>query len=446
MAGRGRDKLSSRTVQTRKEPGWYGDGAGLYLRIDESLNKRWVYVFQWRRKRREMGLGALADVDLPTARDLRDAARALVIQGIDPVEHRRQEEEAKEREAVEREKGVPTFGDAAEDLIQAIKGGWTNARTEAQWRESLKLHAAALMPRTGPEIDTEAVLAVLKPIWMEKPETADRVRRRIEHVLDSMRVRGLIGGPWENPARWKGHLARLLADSGRKEREHHLAMPYAEVPAFMPMLKAQRGLAALALELTILCALRTSEILGAQRREIDFDAKVWTIPAERMKGRKGKRKAHRVPFSARAGEILLELTDDGKAPPESFVFPGDGKAGHLSNMAMEMLLRRMGYGDMKYAKRMKDGSVKRWSAPGDKPGYTPHGFRSSFRDWVGEETSFPERLAEAALAHVAGDDTERSYRRGDALKKRRLLMEAWATYLAQPAVDNVRALRPPSSV
>ena len=247
-------------------------------------------------------------------------------------------------------------------------------------------------------IDTAAVLSVLKPIWQAKPETASRFRGRIEQVLDAAKAQGHRTG--ENPARWRGHLDKLLAKRQRLTRGHHAAMAYADVPAFLSRLRERQAgsVSALALEFVILTAARSGEALGMRWDEVDETAKVWTVPPARMKAAR----EHRVPLSARALDLLGEAK---KARTGDFVFPGSGAGRPLSVMAMEMVLRRMNLASV-----------------------TVHGFRSAFRDWAGNETHFPREVAEAALAHVIGDAAERAYRRGDALEKRRALMEAWANY------------------
>ena len=256
------------------------------------------------------------------------------------------------------------------------------------------------------EIDTAAVLEILKPLWTRVPETASRLRGRIETVLDAARARGLIGPNEANPARWRGHLDKLLPKRQKLTRGHHAAMPFADVPQFMASLRERDAVAALALEFAILTAARSGEVLGARWAEIDFENAIWTVPAARMKGGR----MHRVPLSRRALVILKKLH---AARTGEFIFPGQRSGKPLSAMAMEMILRRM----------KADGA-------------TVHGFRSSFRDWCGEVSTFPREVAEAALAHVAGDDTERAYRRGDALEKRRELMEAWGAY-CEPKAGNV---------
>jgi integrase len=308
------------------------------------------------------------------------------------------------RKAAKFETGKPTFGAIADALIAAKESEWRNEKHRAQWRASLTEFAAPLRPRPVDQIDTAAVLDVLTPFWLAKPETASRLRGRIEAVLDAAKAQGHRSG--ENPAAWRGHLAHLLPKRGKLTRGHHAAMAYGDVPAFLALLRTQENIAAMALEFCILTATRSGEVYGARWSEIDISAKVWTVPAARMKaGRE-----HRVPLSDRAAAILEKLF---AAQTGDFVFPSPRGQGPLSHVAMAKVMRRL---------EVEDATV--------------HGFRSSFRDWAGNETHFPRELAEAALAHVIGDRAEQAYRRGDALEKRRALMEAWAKW-CEPKSANV---------
>ena len=280
---------------------------------------------------------------------------------------------------------------------------------KAQWKSTLATYAAPLRNKPVDTIATDDVLAVLKPIWTTKAETASRVRGRIEKVLDAAKAKGFREG--ENPARWRGHLDHLLPKPSKLARGHHPAMPYEEVAGFIAELRKREVSAAVALELCILTAARSGEIFGMRWPEIDFDKKIWTVPAERMKaGRE-----HRVPLSPRAVAILRKLE---KVKTGEFVFPGQSRNKPLSNMAMEMVLRRM---------KIEDATV--------------HGFCSSFRDWAGNVSNFPREIIEMALAHVIGDKAEQAYRRGDALEKRRKLMEAWAAYCEPKTSANVVPMR-----
>jgi integrase len=273
---------------------------------------------------------------------------------------------------------------------------------------TLRNYAAPLRDKPIDAVDTESVLSILQPLWQSVPETASRLRSRIEAVLDAAKAQGHRHG--ENPARWRGHLDKLLPKRQKLSRGHHAALPYSQVPAFVASLCEREAVAALALEFTILTAARSGEVLGTHWPELDLEAKVWTIPAMRMKAGK----EHRVPLSARAGTIIQRLAE---VRTSDFVFPGQRSGKPLSGMAMEMVLRRM------------------------KADVTVHGFRSSFRDWCGEETHFPREIAEAALAHSVGNEVEVAYRRGDALEKRRGLMEAWADFIEGTPAGNVIPIR-----
>jgi integrase len=382
-------KLSARAVETMTEPGRHSDGDGLYLNITTTGAKSWLFMWKKDGKRREMGLGSFADVSLSKAREKTKACREVLADGKDPIEIR----DAAKKAAI----AIPTFGKCADDLIAEKEKHWRNDKHKAQWRMTLDVYAAPLRSRAVDRIDTEAVLGVLKPLWHDKPETASRLRGRIEAVLDAARVLGHRPENEANPACWRGHLDKLLTARKTLTRGHHAAMPYEDVPAFVARLRERAATTALALEFVVLTAARSGEVRGAQWSEFDFDKKVWTIPGARMKaGRE-----HRVPLSDRAAEIVEKLAE---AKTGDFVFPGNGGRKPLSVMAMDMLLRRM------------DVDV------------TVHGFRSAFRDWAGNETHFPREVAEQALAHILKDKTEAAYRRSDALEKRRALMEAWENY------------------
>jgi integrase len=390
---RTRNKLTARAVYAESRPGKYSDGGGLYLRIDNdevSNRKRWIFRFLSRDRTREMGLGGYPEVSLANARKARDAAEKLVQSGQDPIAAREDGRRA--------HIGKPTFGQVADALIEARSSEWRNDKHRAQWKMTLLHYAAPLRSRPVDEIDTDAVLSILQPIWLSKAETASRLRGRIETVIDAARAKGHIPRNEANPARWRGHLDKLLPKRAKLTRGHHAALPYAKVPTFVTELRARDATAAAALEFCILTAARSGEVFGARWEEIDLPNKVWTVPAKRMKAAR----EHRVPLSARAIEILLRLEERRTG---DFVFAGLKPNRPLSSMAMEMLLRRM---------RLTDVTV--------------HGFRSAFRDWAGNETDFARELAEAALAHVIGDQAEQAYRRGDALEKRRALMDAWARW------------------
>jgi integrase len=297
----------------------------------------------------------------------------------------------------------------AAQVREALSAGFRNEKHKAQWKSTLATYAAPLSNKPVDTITTDDVLAILKPIWTIKPETASRLRGRIEKVLDAAKAKGFREG--ENPAHWRGHLDHLLSRPSKLTRGHHAAMPYDEVAAFVADLRGREASAALALELCILTAARSGEILGMRWDEIDLNKKIWTVPAHRMKaGRE-----HRVPLSERATTILIALSEGRSG---DYVFPGQRRDKPLSNMAMEMMLRRM---------KVENATV--------------HGFRSSFRDWCGNETGYPRELIETALAHVIGDKAEQAYRRSDALEKRRNLMEAWADYCEPKRTNNIVRMR-----
>jgi integrase len=301
-----------------------------------------------------------------------------------------------------------TFGQAADALFESMSPSWRNAKHRWQWDQSLRKYCKPLRDKPVAAIGTDDVLQVVKPLWRTRPETAARLRGRIERVLDSAKARGQPMG--ENPARWKGHLASLLPRRQKLYRGHLAAMPFGDVPAFVAKLREMEGTSPGALEFAILTAARSGEVRNATWDEIDFEARLWTIPARRMKGAR----EHRVPLSPRALAILREME---KARRSAFVFPGFKRDCPLSDMTLSAVLRRAG------------------------ADVTVHGFRSSFRDWCGERTAFPREVAEAALAHLVGDDVERAYRRGDALEKRRKLMDAWAQFCAGSAGHGLKVVR-----
>lgn len=389
------NRLSPRGLVSITEAGRHADGGGLYLYVDKSGARRWVFLFRWGGKLKEMGLGGINSVGLGDARTAAADARSLLSKHINPIDHRRSQEA---------DRAAPTFGELSDSLLKDLKPGWKNAKHQAQWEMTLKVYAAGLRSKRPDEITTADVVEVLRPIWSTKPETAARTRGRIERVLDAAKAKGLRSG--ENPARWRGHLDHLLPKQQKLTRGHHAAMAFDDLPKFMAKLKGASGVSVLALRFTILTAARSGEVYGATWAEIDLEAKVWTIPASRMKaGRE-----HRVPLSEPALEIL---EDAKKLRTGALVFPGAKKDSPLSNMSMDMALRRLDCA------------------------FTVHGFRSTFRDWAGEVTHYPREVAEAALAHVVGDQTERAYRRGDALEKRRGLMDAWARHCTGTAGDVV---------
>ncbi|MEG2312372.1 integrase arm-type DNA-binding domain-containing protein [Brevundimonas sp.] len=392
------NKLSAREVATLKAVGRYSDGGGLYLVIAKDGGRKWVFRFTLRGRSTDMGLGAVLNVPLAKARQRAAEARALLADGKNPISERRAQN------------AVPSFGEMADRVVADMAPQWRNEKHAAQWQATLERDAAKLRPVLVSEVQTADVLRVLKPIWLEKPETASRVRGRIERVLDAAKAKGYRTG--ENPARWRGHLDHLLPKRQKLTRGHHAAMTFEKVPDFIADLRTRDAVAAMALEFTILTAARSGEVRGATWGEIDLEAKVWTVPAVRMKAGRD----HRVPLTDRAVQILKQAAPLSTGEAGAVVFPGVQSGKALSDAAFSALLKRMGY------------------AAGE---ITPHGFRSSFRDWAGEVSSFPRELAEAALAHVVGDETERAYRRGDALEKRRAMMEAWGRYCEPEKAESV---------
>jgi integrase len=394
-------KLNARQVATLSREGRHSDGGGLYLVVGPGASRRWAFIFRWGGKLKEMGLGSLTAVSLADARERAGEARRTLASGCNPIEDRRAQ--AAKRDA------TTTFGAFSDELLKRLAHGFRNEKHKAQWTMTLTKYAAPLRSMKLGDIGTADVLEVLQSLWQTKPVTASRLRGRIERVLDAARAKGLRSG--ENPARWRGHLDALLPRRQKLTRGHHAAMPYSDLPGFITRLRASESVSALALEFLILTAARSGEVRGSRWQEIDLDAKVWTVPASRMKaGRE-----HRVPLSPRALTILKAM--EGIRAGEC-VFPGQRRGRHLSDAALAMFLRRM---------KLKSVTV--------------HGFRSAFRDWAGNETSFAREVAEAALAHTVGDATERAYRRADAIEKRRKLMLAWANFIEPKSAGNVVPLR-----
>lgn len=381
------NRLTARAVETLKEPRLHADGNGLYLAVSQSGTKSWRLILIINGKRREIGIGSTNVMSLAEARAKRDEALKLRHDGFDPFEVWR-------RTGGD---GVRTFGSFALDFIASKEAGWRNAKHRQQWRSTLTTYAAPIWEKPVDDVRLEDVLAILKPIWTTKPETAKRVRGRIERVLDSAKVMKLRSG--ENPAAWKGNLEHLLPPQRKGPKRHHPAMPYEEAPEFFRRLREQNSVSAKALQFIILTAARTGEVLGSTWHEMDLEKGLWIVPGSRMKAGK----EHRVPLSAAAVEVLKSLKEG--RDPDDWVFPGQNPRKPLSNMSMAMVLRR------------KIDS------------YTVHGFRSTFRDWAGDKTDFPREVVEHALAHTIGSEVERAYRRGHALEKRRELMEAWADFL-----------------
>jgi integrase len=393
MAKRLEKRLSAREVATLTEPGYYPDGGNLYLQISDSGTKSWIFRYVVQGRERHMGLGAFPITSLSEARDDRDDYRKQLRKGIDPLAEKEKENTQTQ---LEKAKSI-TFDECAKAYIKSNRADWKNEKHAEQWEATIKTYCSPVFGKLPvQDVDTALVMKALEPIWTEKPETASRLRGRIERVLAWATVSGYRTG--DNPARWTGHLKELLPALKKKARvKHHAALPYSQVGAFIQSLRTQEGVAAKCLEVTILTAARTGEVIGAKREEFDLEQGLWIIPKERMKAGV----EHRVPLSPR----VVEIVRDQDAKLGELVFP-------LSNMAMLKLLERMGRDDL-----------------------TVHGFRSTFRDWTAEQTNYPREVCEMALAHTITNAAEAAYRRGDQLGKRARLMEEWARYCERVQTD-----------
>ncbi|MEO9166885.1 MAG: integrase arm-type DNA-binding domain-containing protein [Aestuariivirga sp.] len=397
-------KLTARQVDTLKLAGRHSDGGNLYLNIAKGGSKSWVMFYRYGDKRKEMGLGGAGEITLAEARKRALEASRLLSNGKDPLAEKQIEKRSLAAQT--------TFGVFADDYLKLHIGKFKNSSHQQQWKKALSDYCAPLRPIPIGEIDTEAVLKVLRPMWQRVPETASRTRGRIEAILDAARAQGFYKG--ENPARWKGHLKAVLPARQRLTRGHHAALAYDDLPTFMIKLRDQtESTAALALEFCILTATRTNETLGVVWSEIDLAKGVWSIPAVRMK----TGQPHRVPLSLRSIEILTAMKPS-RTSHNPHVFNGMKRGQSLSNMAMAAVLKRMG-----------------------RDAITVHGFRSTFRDWASEQTSFPHEVCEMALAHVIGNKAEAAYRRGDLFEKRRKLMEAWQAFADSKPMAKVLPLK-----
>jgi integrase len=399
--GKGIGRLSGADLR-RTTPGLRCDGGGLWLQItdakDGGTSRSWIFRYTLAGRTRSMGLGSLITVGLKDARERARRCRELVLDGIDPITQRDTDRAARLAASIK----MMTFEQAALGYITAHRARWRNQQHALEWPTSLRAHVFPTLGKIDVrQIDTGHVVKALERVWQTAPETASRLRGRIEAILSWCAVAGFRDGNVPNPARFADHIEFLLPKA-KRQIEHHAALPWRETPEFMEQLRKIDGVAPRAFEYLVLCAARTSEVRNATWDEIDLDAAVWIIPANKMKaGRE-----HRVPLCDRALAILREMATY-RVGDTAFVFPGrDGK---FSKPVFQHTLKRLGRRDL-----------------------TVHGFRSTFRDWCGESTNFPRELAEAALAHVSGDATERAYRRGDALEKRRALMDAWATFCSRP--------------
>lgn len=394
------NRLTARAVATIDTAGLHADGGGLYLSTTGG-GRRWVFVYSKDGKRREMGFGSAraGGVTLAAAREAARNARGVLAAGGDPIANRLALRAA-ESEGVTAATPSPvaTFGAFAKEYIASVEDGWRNPIHRQQWRNSLEQHAACIWETPIDQVGTDSVLAVLQPIWRTKPETASRVRGRIEKILSAAKARGLRSQDAANPAQWRGHMDVLLGKRQRLTRGHHAAMDYADVPAFMARLASRDAMSAYALRFLILNASRSGEVLGARWGEVEGG--IWTVPADRMKAGA----LHTIPLSPAALEILEHV---GSGQPDEFIFKGSKPKQPLSAMAFAMLLRRMSSADV-----------------------TTHGFRSSFKDWCANETEFPDELSEEALAHTIGSAVRRAYRRSAALERRKALMIAWSNYVS----------------
>jgi integrase len=397
------NKLKSLDVERVTGRGYYADGAGLYLLVGPTGAKSWIFRFRAGGRLRDMGLGPLHTISLAEARKRARICRQQRLDGIDPIEARKSARAGAQLEVAR----AMTFKQCAEAYIAAHQAGWRNPKHRAQWPATLEAYAYPVFGSIPVQsIDVGLVMKAIEPLWTKRPETASRVRGRIESVLDWATARGYRKG--ENPARWRGHLENLLPRKSKVAPVQHLAaMPYAELPDFMAQLRQQEGVAARALEFTILTAARTGEAIGARWSEIDFEARLWVIPASRMKASR----SHRVPLCDRAIEILQEMQ---AIRHNEFVFLGERAGRPLGSVALLRAARGRSRTEL-----------------------TTHGFRSTFSDWCSEQTNFASEVREMALAHAVGDRVEAAYRRGDLFQKRRQLMDAWAQFAGTAPGSNV---------
>ena len=388
MPSRARNKLNVKQVEHLKMVGLYSDGGGLYLRIRES-GRSWFFIGTLNGKRIELGLGPSPDITLARAREKAGEARLACLEGQDPRElwNKRASPEPQEM----------TFRSFAEPYVDELVKNFKNPKHRQQWRNSIATYCESIANVPIAEVDTDKVLKCVQSIWIEKPETAERVRGRIKKILDAAKVKGLRDG--DNPARMRGHLELFLPKRSKAKVKHHAALPYSQMSDFMADLRKREGVAAKALEFTILTAARSGEVRGMTWREVDLEGKLWTVPAGRMKASE----IHEVPMSDAAISVL-QAVHKKSLRPDDIVFPAP-RGGSLSDMGLSAVLKRM------------------------KVDATVHGMRSSFRDWAGDTTSFNREVIEMALAHAISSATERAYRRGRALEKRRELMNAWAKFL-----------------
>ncbi|MBJ7485276.1 integrase arm-type DNA-binding domain-containing protein [Brevundimonas sp.] len=400
------NRLTDRTVRSVRTQGNHPDGNCLYLQVSPTGGKSWIYRYMVAGRSRDMGLGSLLDVTLAEARERRDAARKLLKSGVDPLDARHAPKmvapalaSAPAVPAVPKLKPAPSLLVVWKDYVAGQEAVWKGGKTKDGWMRSIESHAALIKNKPVDRIDVDDVLLVLRPLWTTKAESAGKLRDRLERVLDYARVMKYRSG--DNPAVWKGNLFHLLPPRPKLQRGHMRALAYQDIPEFMRRLAAKEGVGARALEFSILTIARETMTLESTWGEIHDD--LWSLEAERMKMR-----PFRQPLSTGALRVL-----DGVRPanprPNQLLFPAPLHGGALSNTAMDKVLKDLG------------------------ADATPHGMRSTFRDWAGDETDFARETIEECLAHLVGDETERAYRRSDALKKRRAVLEAWSAYCLRPA-------------
>ncbi|OUR75993.1 integrase [Alphaproteobacteria bacterium 46_93_T64] len=400
------NRLSAVQVKTEKKRGLHADGGGLYLQISSFETKSWIFRFSRNKRSRDMGLGPYPDISLLRAREEAQRCREALREGLDPIEERKSK---KQIQLAETAKTV-TFRECAEKYINIHSVVWSNIKHVKQWSSTLETYVYPFIGDLSVKaVDIGLILKILEPIWLTKPETASRIRGRVESILDWAAARKYREG--ENPARWKGNLDKLLPSRSMVRKvKHHAALPFDDIAEFMAALRKQGSISAMGLELLILTACRTGEIIKARWGEIDFDKQLWTIPEERMKaGRE-----HRVPLSPDTVQVLKRLSEVSTG---GFVLPGQRPNSSLSNMAFLQLLKRM-----------------------DRADVTAHGFRSSFKDWSAECTQYPNEVSEMALAHSVSSKVEAAYRRGDLFEKRRGLMDDWASFCNQPSSEGINPM------
>lgn len=405
--------LTALEIKHAKE-GMHADGNGLYLQVNKAGAKSWIFRYQINARRREMGLGSLNDKTALKARAEIPALREKVAAKIDPLELKRQAHADVRTQAAEAKLKSFTFEAAALEYIQNNRAGWSNAKHAWQWENSLSLYAFPVFGSVPVgSVTTDHVLATLAPIWASKTETATRIRQRIESILDYARVKNYRTG--DNPARWRGHLEHTLPKPSSVRTVQHLpALPYKNLGEFMAELQLREGNGARALEFSILTAARSGEVRGATWSEINMEDRVWVVPAERMKGKQ----EHRVPLSYRALQILNTAP---RIAGQDLIFPGQKNGKPISDMTVKAAIMRIN------EDRIKAG-MPEWVDAKSGATIVPHGFRSSFRDWAGEITDYPNEMGELALAHAVGDKVEAAYRRGNMFEKRRKMMDDWATW------------------